>query len=388
MEQSRPLPEVLSDILTLQGAILEKKGDDCLEYLSPPHLSKTLGIPEHGVLSFTYHPSYGETISASYDSELFRAIERLFSGRGKIATATYPPHLPNIEKLSKLVTEKLVLANATFRLQKVEIQTISYVFSFFKYTATSDEKKEGLYSLLVNGVNLSTQPIVENLIEIMEGLKEPDSEVTRPKQEVIKPLLASFSASSLLVEEELGQFIKSLERRLNRDIRRVFEYYETLKFETQRAIERKAHFRENILEKEGRGGFKKGEATEKLSMKLDAIEAEKNWKIQDLISKYAMDVRIEPVSSIIIQTESPAFWINIKRRLSSRQFRLTYNPMLKKIDPLPCEKCFYPRGGYYICDEKLHIVCASCFKKCPECGRQYCSACHKNGCPKCSERKT
>lgn len=375
MGLSRPLSKVISDILTLHGAILEEKADDSLEYLSPPSLSKRLGIPEHGRLSFSYHHFSEETISASYDSELFRAIEKVFSGKDKMAMAAYLSYLPNIEKLSKVIPEKIVLANATFRLQEIETHAITYLLAFFKYVALSDEKKEGLFSLLVNELNLSTQSPAENLMDIMEELKEPESNPKQPRQETIKAFQAGYSAASLLVEEEISHFTKSLERRLNRDIKRVFDYYEALKCETQKYIEKKTLFGEN-------------EGAEKLSSKLDAIEAEKKWKIQDLISKYALNIRLEPVSAIVIETRSPIFWIEIKRRLSSRRFPLTYNPLVKKMDPLPCEACFSPRGGYYICDEKLHIICASCFKTCPECDRQYCSACHKRGCPKCNKRKT
>ena len=79
MALSRSLPEVISDILTFQGAVLEKTGDECLEFLSPPSLSTLLGIPEQGKLSFTYQPDYDDAISAGYDSDLFRAIANVFS---------------------------------------------------------------------------------------------------------------------------------------------------------------------------------------------------------------------------------------------------------------------------------------------------------------------
>lgn len=253
MVPGRPLPEVLSDILALQGAVLEKTADDCVEFLSPPSLSKMLDIPEHGRMSFTYQPSRGDAISAGYDSDLFRAIASVFSGESRITIATYP----------------------------------------------------------------------------------------------------------------------SPAKRLNRDIKRVFEYYETIKIETQKVMEKRALTGEHPSEKQGE--------------KVNAIETEKRWKIQDLISKYALNIRVEPVAAILIETQSPVFWLEIKRRLSSRLFPLTYNPLLRKLDPLPCESCFYPRGGYFICDEKLHITCSACFKKCPQCGKPFCSACHKHGCPRCSK---
>ena len=187
-----------------------------------------------------------------------------------------------------------------------------------------------------------------------------------------------------MVKEGFAPFVKSLEKRLNRDTTRVFNYYETLKAETQRIFGKK-----RVSGKDSDDGTGIPDEEGKiLSQKLDAIEGEKRWKIQDLVSKYALDVRIEPVCVIDVETETPVFWIEIRRRLSSRLFPLTYNPFLRKMDPLPCEACFYPRGGAYICDEKLHILCAACFSKCPECGRPYCSACSKSGCPRCRKKKT
>jgi hypothetical protein len=376
MGQSRPLSEVLADILTLDGALLEKTDDDCLEFVVPPSLSETLGIPEHGKLSFAYHPFDESVISASYESEFFRSVDRLFSGRGKMAKAVYSSQLPNIEKVSRWVSEKIALSNASFRLQKVDNQRIAYTLIFFKYVALSDEKREGIFSLLINEQNLSTSPLNANVTAFWEDLKEP-KEILARSEGISKSLQAGFSAASLIVKEEFEPFIKSLERRLNRDIIRVFEYYETLKGEIHKAFEKKFFSGRDSPEAQSE------EERKVLSGKLDAVEGEKRWKIQDLVSKYALNIRIEPVCIIDIETESLVFWLEIKRRLSSRTFPLSYNPLLKKVDSLPCESCFYPRGTYYICNEKLHILCATCFRKCPDCGKQYCSACHPKGCPRC-----
>ncbi len=376
MGQSRPLSEVLADILTLDGALLEKTDDDCLEFVVPPSLSETLGIPEHGKLSFAYHPFDESVISASYESEFFRSVDRLFSGRGKMAKAVYSSQLPNIGKVSKWVSEKIALSNASFRLQKVDNQRIAYTLIFFKYVALSDEKREGIFSLLINEQNLSTSPLNANVTAFWEDLKEP-KEILARSEGISKSLQAGFSAASLIVKEEFEPFIKSLERRLNRDIIRVFEYYETLKGEIHKAFEKKFFSGRDSPEAQSE------EERKVLSGKLDAVEGEKRWKIQDLVSKYALNIRIEPVCIIDIETESLVFWLEIKRRLSSRTFPLSYNPLLKKVDSLPCEGCFHPRGTYYLCDEKLHILCATCFRKCPDCGREYCSVCHPKGCPRC-----
>jgi hypothetical protein len=266
MKRSRPLSEVLSDVLTLQGAILEKKDDDSLEYLLPSSFSQILGIPEHGKLSFTYYPSDEETINASYDSELLRSLENVFSGKGRWARAKYFPHLPNIDKLSKGLVEKIALSNATARLKEVQIRPITYFAISFKYIALSDERREGLFLLLANELNHSVQPITDDLTSIFEEFKESDQNLKEPVEEDTKALRAASKAASILAQEELSPFIHSLEKRLNRDIRRIFDYYETLKSETRKAME-------DYLEKYGQEG-------KKLPEKLDAIEVEKEWNLK------------------------------------------------------------------------------------------------------------
>ena len=51
----------------------------------------------------------------------------------------------------------------------------------------------------------------------------------------------------------------------------------------------------------------KDDAIEKLRTKHNAIESERNWKIQDLISRYALSIQIEPVSAIRIETDVGLF---------------------------------------------------------------------------------
>lgn len=376
----RSLPEVLADILALEGALLEGTEDGGLEFVVPPSLSKTLGIPEHGKLSFAYSPFDENVINASYESEFFRSVERLFLEQGKATKAVYSSHLPNIEKVSRWASEGIALSNASFRLQKAESQRISYALIFLKYVALSDEKREGVFSLLVNEQNLSTSPFDTNSVPFWENLREPE-EILPRSEGIPRALQAGLRAASLIAREEFEPFIDSLKRRLNRDIKRVFEYYETLKAEARKTFEKKIFSARDSHQKLSE------EETKVLSEKLDAIEREKKWKIQDLVSKYALNIRIDPVCLIDIETDSLGFPLEIRRRLSSRSLSLYYNPLLKRMDPLPCESCFYPRGAYYVCDERLHILCSSCFRRCQDCGREYCPVCHPAGCPKCKHRE-
>jgi len=364
MRHNKSLPEVIANILAYHGAEVEKTDDGSLDVVAPQEVSKILNIPEYRRLVFSYNENSDDAVYASYDSEFFRSIKGLFTDTGRFSIVTFETAIPNIEKLSKVVSERIALNNAVFRLDRTEVKNISYLLVYFKYEALSDEKHEGILPLLINEITLFTIPL-EHSIAGLEDIKEELKDVGRHN---IKDVLrAAHLSVNQMIKERAKDFRRSLERRLNRDVKRVYEYYEALKAEVKNNIE------------------KKGETADKLLNKLNVIEMEQRLKIQDLVSKYTLNIHVEPLSAIRIETAAPVFWINIKRRLATRQFPVIYNPVDRQFDSLPCESCYNPQTSYYICDDKLHIVCAKCFETCPECGKQYCRACHKNICPKCKK---
>ncbi|MCD5412118.1 MAG: hypothetical protein LRZ90_04700 [Thermodesulfovibrionales bacterium] len=374
---NKSLSEVISDILSYHGALVEETDGGCLEVLCPDSLSSALGFKEHAILCFSYDKTGREAIYASYDSELFKAMAGLLKNKGEFSAVSFRSSLPNTEKLLKVMHKKITLNNATFRLENTELKSISYLLCYFKYIAISDEKHEGIIQVLINELNLSAVPFENGGVRLEDSAEEL-KDIERHNLKTV--LQSSYFAGVGITKERLKEFIKSLERRLNRNIRRVHEYYETLKNEAIIAAQKKAVSIEDRP-------IKGEEVDELLKKKINAIETECKWKIQDLITKYSLNIQIEPVSVIRVETQSPVFWINIKRRLATRSFPITYNPVIKQLDALPCELCFNPTKPYYICDDKLHIICSTCFKICPDCGKQYCGVCYRKGCPRCNVRQ-
>lgn len=374
---NRTLPEVIADILSYNGSLVERTEDGALEVIAPQNISGLLGISEHTRLCFSSDTGSEDAIYVSYGSDLFNSLAGLFDGRGRCSVAHIDASSLNIEKLAKTIPDAVSFSNAVFRFKRAEVKAVSYLLMYFKYTALSDEKHDGILPVLINCINLSIMQMPKDADEIMDGLKGTDGPYSGGlagfinEQEGIKLYKSAYSAAAQMVRERLTDFIRSLERRLNRDVKRIYEYYETLKEETIKATERKRESPED--------------GADKLSEKLNVIETERKWKIQDLVAKYALNVKIEPVAAVAIETQAPVFWTSIKRRLASREFPVTYNPVVRQFDALPCEACFYPRGSYFVCDDNLHIVCDSCFSACAHCGKRYCRACYKDKCPKCKK---
>ena len=369
----RNLPEVVAEILEARGAVVEKSGIDGLDVIASPELIDLLSVPEYHRLSFAGGGAAATTLPASYDSEYFRSLERLFTDVGRRATVALSTPAVRPERIAETLADRLPLTNATFRLERIEERPVSFFLIYFRFTALSDDRHEGMFSVLINPLNASLA-LFENSLEGLFARIGPlaaDEELSAAEMKKIIGL--AHRAAQGIVRERLTDFIRSAERRLNRDVRRVYEYYETLKEELDRRIRKKITLGE---------GSQDGTATlnqeeiETLRRKQAAIEAEREWKVRDLIAKFALVIRNNPLCVLRIQATVPIFCIALKRRLSSRPFQLAYNPLLKRVDALPCEACFYPPsgGGYTICDDKLHIVCNRCMAATS--GRSLCPVCN------------
>lgn len=381
------IPDFLANILEYRGSIIERMEDGALEAIVSKETSQIVNIPEHARFCFSYNAQRENSIYASYDSELFKSMISLLGDKGMFSRATFETIFPNVRKISKTIENKVFFNNAVFRMGEMETRKTSYLFIWFKYTALSDERHKGITSVLINQETLSTVNPENGLDAIWVEIKKSDKEMEI--SESPKIFQAAYAAAVGNIKIRLEDFVKSLERRLNREIQRVCEYYETLEEETMTAIKRKITCDGqdmNAIDRQIKDRTVKVEGMDKFFLKLDAIEIERKWKVNDLLAKYSLSLKIDPVSAISIVTDVPVFWISLKRRLSSRDFPVMYNTLIRQLDPLPCESCFNPWHGYFVCDEKTHIVCGNCFNACAHCGKAYCRACHEKMCPKCKAK--
>lgn len=362
----RELIDFTAELLSHTGSVVEKS-DGGLEVLCPAEVANILEIPEHAKLSFS--GDSGEGVLASFESDIFKNMARLLSDQGKFCWMCIPSKPVSLEKLESRVYENTVLSNAVFRLQEWKEKAVSYLLSYCKYTAVSDERQEGIIACVINESNLSARKLllpIWDFLELEAAVPETPKDTDRLGTNIVLPAL--FKAQKEMVREDIQDFIKSLERRMNRDIQRVQDYYDTLVSETQQFMERKAA---------------SAEEQEKGKFKCDAIKIEKTRKVQDIMDKYRLQIHIEPISFIRVETLTPVVCLLIKRRKGERSFSLAYNPFLKTLDSLTCEKCFYPTNIYMICDDNLHILCKSCFSTCSQCAKDFCSLCQPKGCPRC-----
>lgn len=364
--------EFAAETLELAGALVERIEPAGLEALLPAELAAQLRTDELLRIGFgTELPPAAQRISL--ESDWLERFGGLLNPSGRrLRTALADPGLA-LSSPEKLLEHSLSLPNAVYRFNGMAGAWTRYLVLLFRYTALSDEKREGIVKV---GINLNQGSAIDPFVdELLPHALNPDAmSVVTP---VAKDLPADWPAPRLksyinralpaLIHDHLHLFLQGMQRRLDRDLARVFEYYESLREESLLKLKKQ----------------KTDSARE--TLRIEAAAREYQAKVVDLKQKYDLSVSVE--LSQMLEILSPVQRINllIKRRKGERKLALDWNPLVRKLEPLPCEWGYAKDPARIVCDEALHLVSPAGHAPCADCGKEYCRACHPRQCPKCRQ---
>jgi hypothetical protein len=266
-----------------------------------------------------------------------------------------------------------VLDNASFRLIDVVPGWTRYLILDFRYSAVSDEKREGMLEL---GVNLATgalpdvvmgQMALGPIADAADAALPADAELP-PAWERGRLLELVDRALYARLDTALAPFVKGLRRRLARDQERLYSYHDDLYREATRRL---------VLLAEGDPGRLREEK------RREAILLEYTAKLRDLARQYAMRVTVAWVQTLEVVMPVQRFAVRVRRRKAERVIHLDWNPLIRRLEPPPCEASYSADRPRLICDDALHLVTLESIAPCGGCGRSFCRACHRERCPKC-----
>jgi hypothetical protein len=287
-----------------------------------------------------------------------------------------------LSELSLTAAERILehgieLPNAIYRLLSVTPAFTRYWLFTVRYTAISDEQREGLLRLGVNTANGSAldafvhelwQRVVNE--EVPAAVDEPFDSQLPPPWDATKQHAWLQRAVPERVRGQLQPFLHGMQRRLERDLARVLDYYDGLRQEAFRKLKR----------------ANADSAREQLRM--DAAAREYHAKVGDLKQKYDLRVTLELTQALELICPVQRLELLIKRRKGERKWTLDWNPLVRALEPLPCEWSATAAGARMICDDKLHCVSVAGHAACEGCSKEYCRACQPLRCPKCGQATT
>jgi hypothetical protein len=158
-----------------------------------------------------------------------------------------------------------------------------------------------------------------------------------------------------------------MQRRLDRDLERIFDYYEGLRRESF-ARQRK----------------QKTDAVRE-QMRIEAAAREYDAKVADLKQKYGLRVVVELSQRLEIVAPVERLHLAIKRRKGERRITLDWNSVARRLEPLPDEWSYSAVGPRSVCDQALHLMATPGLAPCGECRKEFCRVCHGPQCPRCPQ---
>jgi hypothetical protein len=375
------LRDFVADLLEIEGAVVEPSDPEALDVLAPEPLQKAMAWPELTRLGFGTELPTGAT-PVRLEGDWLERFGGLIHERGRWAgrqlVHSGPAGPPGDH--DRVLERALDLPNAVMRLRGVKEGWARSLLLAFRYTAVSDEKREGLIWV---GFNQSTGAVIDSLLTPLRLLLGQDSNWRAPAPDVRDAAGPAWDAATLearlrplldaRVRSELEPFLRAMRRRLERDCNRVHAYHDDLRRVSLKKLAGSAA-----------APGEKAEADRKReTLRVAAIEREYAAKLDDLRHNYALRVTVEWVQGLELFLPVRRFEVLVKRRKGERVVTLDWHPGLRVMEPPPTEWGLGLERTRLVCDDRLHLTDPPGQARCPSCDKAWCRACYPATCPRC-----
>ena len=340
MTEKNPLLDAIKQVVSLKEGIAETDGTNNLEVLLPKEVAKALEVSE--LVTFTTSAEANGCYFVSYNASIFERLSALLEEDGYLASfgVSYEGYLKN-SGFEKIVSQTLQPQNGLIRVHSAKAAITPYILFNVAYTAQADEKRLGMVSFFVNGLTgVAGVEVGQALMWSSDRIKVPP-EQERPEIDT-KQLLKICQQNALQwVEKEITPWRQSLGRKLSRDEKRIEDYYGAI------VSEIRAKIRKKQLE---------GEDKEKELARIKATKTELGQKLADLRSRYQLNITAQLHSVLVIWLQTVHVECQLIRKKYQRSVTVIWNPYLKQIEPLRCEKSNEPVTSFYLSAPEVEIV--------------------------------
>jgi hypothetical protein len=375
------LREFVADLLECRGAAVEALGADALEVLAPASMRERLGWPELARLSFGTEGA-PDAIPIALEGDWLDRFGALLGEEGRWSEREIRPlaPVPSPSDPERVLDRVLDLPNAVWRFQGMSATWTRCLMLTFRFTAVSDEKREGLIWL---GFNLGTGAVVSDMLARLRPALPQMAEWHAPSAMVRRMAGPGWSASTLAtrlqplldrqVRESMEPFLRATRRRLERDRSRVHAYHDDLRRASLKRLAAGTRMHADRGEAERR----------RETLRAEAIEREYRAKLDDLRRNYALRVTVEWVQALDLYVPVQRFDVLVRRRKGERVIELDWHALVKAAELPLSEAGLGLDRVRLVCDDKLHLTDVSGQAPCAACGKPFCRACFPAGCPRC-----
>jgi hypothetical protein len=241
--------------------------------------------------------------------------------------------------LSDKVAQAFAWQNARAKCGAAEPALVGYHYWTLHGIMQSEDVWEGFFHVTVNEDSGA-------ILELPDVFQEPDlgSALALPAPAIALTYDAAIAEGRRRLVCGTADFVRRLDARLERDRKRLEDYYRAL-----------------LLE--GKGSKRRAVAApspEENDAREQAVKLELRRKLAELSERYAILATLRPVTLARVRIPTLGVGVRIQRKQAIRDYRVYWNPLIKKLEPLACSRC--RRATYWaaFADETVDLLCKAC----------------------------
>ena len=332
------LRDFVADLLERQGAAIEAGGAGRARGARAGALQQRHGLARAGAARLRDGACPPARLPIGLEGDWLDRFGALLADAGRWSERELvpPARSPPPSDPERVLERALDLPNAVWRFQGMTATWTRCLMLAFRYTAVSDEKREGLIWL---GFNLGTGAVHQRHpgaaaagagANTRLAAPDPATHGTRPGRHGTRRrsqrgcVRCSISRCATSIEP----FLRAMRRRLERDRNRVHAYHDDLRSACAQAP--------GGARRRGRRAGRRP-IGERETLRVEAIEREYRAKLDDLRHNYALRVTVEWVQALDSIVPVQRFEVLIRRRKGERVIQLDWHPLVKAAEPPLCE---------------------------------------------------
>ena len=333
------LREFTERVLARSGALVEwpASTDEGIALL-PPETAARLQCSEE--LRLSHEPAEG-ALCANLATDFLDRIVPLMEAVPRIGVCQAPDLYLKKGDMGEAVGRAFTWHNAKVVVEAAEPARLEYHAWFFLASIVSEDRWEDVVPVTINAQSGAAVPLPDPL-GMLDVLPSPAAQAEPPS--TYRNALRQANAA---MEHRASGFVARLAARLERDRKRLREYYHAL-------LQEESH-------RKRRGG--KEDDPEQRLAKQRAVDLELRRKLAELDERYALHAELAPLVLVRVQCQVLAVECEVFRKRARRMHAIYWNPLLKALEPLACHACGASSFSIAFTDTDVRPLCAACARR-------------------------
>jgi hypothetical protein len=259
----------------------------------------------------------GNGLCVSLASDFLEKTEYLLRAEPRVGSFLVKDLYLKRGQVDEAVERAFTWLNAKVRLGETHESRQVYHTWWFHAVLASEDRWESYFPITINTLTGAR-------VEIPDAL---DLWELEPGEEGQQPLAPTYRSAVRQAQREMktmsSKFLDRMDARIERDRKRLRDYYRALLKETN--------------EKQQRGTTKTDPA--KAAEKKHVVKLELERKLLELDGRYAIEARLTPIMLVMLDLPTLEVELVVHRKKAKKMHTLIWNPLLKRFEPLACERC-------------------------------------------------